>query len=217
MKRNKRSVKNPLRRRILRELKGDWKKYIVVALFLIFMIGFISGMYVANGSMLTAADEAVSKYRREDGHFILMNKADYEMIETLETKESLTIYENQFKDQKESWSEDISGTEKLSKAQRDSLEIRIFPIRQKVDLPCVMEGKLPEADNEIAIDRMHANNVGLKVGDTIKAGKRKLTITGLVSNPDYTTLFQNSSDMMFDALTFDVGLMTRKGFDQLSA
>ena len=217
MKRNKRSVKNPLRRRILRELKGDWKKYIVVALFLIFMIGFISGMYVANGSMLTAADEAASKYRREDGHFILLNKADNEMIETLETKESLTIYENQFKDQKESWSEDISGTEKLSKAQRDSLEIRIFPIRQKVDLPCVMEGKLPEADNEIAIDRMHANNVGLKVGDTIKAGKRKLTITGLVSNPDYTTLFQNSSDMMFDALTFDVGLMTRKGFDQLSA
>ena len=93
MKRNKRSVKNPLRRRILRELKGDWKKYIVVALFLIFMIGFISGMYVANGSMLTAADEAASKYRREDGHFILMNKADNEIIETLETKESLTIYE----------------------------------------------------------------------------------------------------------------------------
>ena len=40
----KKKIKNPLIRRIPRELTGDWKKYLVVSLFLILMIGFVSGM-----------------------------------------------------------------------------------------------------------------------------------------------------------------------------
>ena len=44
-KMRKKRNKNPLIKRILRELSGDWKKYLVVALFLILTIGFVSGMY----------------------------------------------------------------------------------------------------------------------------------------------------------------------------
>ena len=40
-------IKNPLIRRIPKELIGDWKKYLVVFLFLVLTIGFVSGMYVA--------------------------------------------------------------------------------------------------------------------------------------------------------------------------
>ena len=69
-------MRNPLRKRIIRELKGDWKKYLVVALFFILTIGFVSGMYVANGSMMKAAEEGVSGYRLEDGHFELNGRAD---------------------------------------------------------------------------------------------------------------------------------------------
>ena len=36
-----RKVKNPLHKRIPRELKGEWKKYLVVALFLLGTIGFV--------------------------------------------------------------------------------------------------------------------------------------------------------------------------------
>ena len=64
----KKRNKNPLIKRILRELSGDWKKYLVVALFLILTIGFVSGMYVANGSMLKAAEDGKTKYKLEDGH-----------------------------------------------------------------------------------------------------------------------------------------------------
>ena len=51
MKTAVKKLKNPLRRRCARELKDDWNKYLVIALFMIVMIGFVSGMYVANGSM----------------------------------------------------------------------------------------------------------------------------------------------------------------------
>lgn len=61
------------------ELSGDWKKYLVVALFLILTIGFVSGMYVANGSMLKAAEDGKTKYKLEDGHFELQKKADAEL------------------------------------------------------------------------------------------------------------------------------------------
>lgn len=48
-------IKNPLIRRIPKDLIGDWKKYLVVFLFLVLTIGFVSGMYVANESMITSA------------------------------------------------------------------------------------------------------------------------------------------------------------------
>lgn len=79
----KQKIKNPLRRRIPRELLGDWKKYLVVSLFLILTIGFVSGMYVANGSMLTAANKDVTEYKLEDGHFELESKADAELLEAI--------------------------------------------------------------------------------------------------------------------------------------
>ena len=37
MKKNK--TKNPLIKRVPRELKGDWSKYLLVSLFMIFVIG----------------------------------------------------------------------------------------------------------------------------------------------------------------------------------
>ena len=81
----KKKIKNPLIRRIPRELLGDWKKYLVVALFLILTIGFVSGMYVANESMLVAANEGVTKYKLEDGHFELDKKADETLLSAIET------------------------------------------------------------------------------------------------------------------------------------
>jgi putative ABC transport system permease protein len=64
-----RKITSPLKKRVPRELVGEWRKYVVIALFLILMIGFISGMYVANNSMLTSADKKKTEYNLEDGCF----------------------------------------------------------------------------------------------------------------------------------------------------
>lgn len=47
-------------------------------------------MYVANDSMLTSADEGVSKYKQEDGHFELKDKADSELVTAIESGEVKT-------------------------------------------------------------------------------------------------------------------------------
>ena len=74
-------MKNPLNRRLTRELKGELSKYLVILILLIATIGFVSGFLVADGSMLTAYNESFEKYNIEDGHFTVvkqMNKGSEE-------------------------------------------------------------------------------------------------------------------------------------------
>ena len=92
-------------------------------------------------------------------------------------------------------------------------KLRIYGPRNEIDLVCLMKGNLPELKDEIAIDRMYADNNRLSVGDEICLGNRTLSICGLVAFSDYSCLFENNSDMMFDAVKFGVGLMTKEGFD----
>ena len=81
---NKR-IKNPLIRRIPRKMRCEWRKYLVVGLFLILTIEFVSGMYVANGSMIKALEKSISRYMLEDGHFELSSKADENLISNIRT------------------------------------------------------------------------------------------------------------------------------------
>ncbi len=86
-------MKNPLRRRLPRELKSEFGKYLVVFLLMLATIGMVSGFLVADGSMLIAYDESFSKYNVEDGNFSTGEKiyrGQKEAIEELGVK----IYEN---------------------------------------------------------------------------------------------------------------------------
>ena len=64
-------MKNPLSRRLLRELRQDIGKYIALFLFLTLTTGFISGFLVADGSMVRAYDASFEKYDIESGHFTI--------------------------------------------------------------------------------------------------------------------------------------------------
>ena len=328
----KNKVKNPLIKRIPRELAGEWKKYLVVGLFLILMIGFVSGMYVANGSMMRSAAEGVTGYKLEDGHFELEKKADESLLSAIETGKRADVkqyytdkakdeldskFEKEFKKEfdseftkefdegfegqirqqltaggvpdsmletavseavrqaklddtykkaydkayKKAWKEAYDKAydkawEKLQKEideeyadaeekyeldDTDFMEIsvklyenfyknadednnndgkadgtiRVFKKTEDINLACVMEGALPENEDEIAIDRMHADNAGIRVGDQITVSGESYKVTGTIAYVNYATLHEKSTDLMFDALKFDVAMVTDEGFDRL--
>ncbi len=185
-------------------LGRDWKKYAVLFFLLVITIGFVAGMFVANDSMEYAADEAFEKYNIEHGHFELKKKATEELREDYEDL-GITIYEQFYKD----FDEDVDGD-----GEKDA-KIRVFKVREEVNKACLMEGEFPQAEGEIAIDRMHADNQGIAVGDTILLNKKEMKVTGLVASSDYSTLFENATDIMFDALTFDIGFVTGETYDKL--
>ena len=51
------------------------------------------------------------------------------------------------------------------------------------------------------MDRMHADNVGMKVGDTIKVSGKEFEVSGLIAYVNYSTLHEKKTDMMFDAIS----------------
>lgn len=195
-------MRNPLNKRLPREFKGEFAKYLAIFLFMTATIGFVSGFLVAGNSMIQAYDESFEKYNIENGHFVLEEKAEEETLTQLE-KEDVTIYP-QF------YLEEDTDTDESGKS--DST-LRIFEKRTDVNKVCVMDGKLPKSENEIAVDRMYADNNNLKTGDTITVGGKKLEISGLVALSDYSALFSDNSDLMFDAVKFGVAVMTDEGFD----
>lgn len=269
-------VRNPLIRRIFKELLGDWRKYLVVSLFLILTIGFVSGMYVANESMMKAANEGVAKYKLEDGHVELKQKVDEKLLLAIESGEKADIkqyyldkakeeldteFENKFgygalheevyqKAYNETWN-DIKNKvnekyiEEKDKYGLDNADfkvvstklyenfykneeedynndgivdgtVRIYAKTQDINLACLMEGSLPKTEDEIAVDRMHADNVGIKVGDTVTISGQLYHVVGLIAYVNYSTLHEKNTDLIFDALKFNVAMVTADGFKRLN-
>ena len=191
-------MKNPLRKRLPRELKGELGKYLVVFILMAASIGFVSGFLVADNSMLIAYNEGFEKYNIEDGNFRTaeqVHKTQREEIEALGVK----LYDNYY----------------VEEPLDNGSTMRFFKNRQQVDKVCLMKGELPAGTGEIAIDRMYADNNNLSVGDTLRSGKRTWKITGLVALSDYSCLFQNNNDSMFDAVKFGVSVVTEEEFDSL--
>lgn len=188
-------MKNPLRKRLPRELKSEAGKYLVIFLLMVVTIGFVSGFLVADGSMIAAYQESFEKYNIEDGNFRLskqMNKAQKKTIEA----SGVTIYENFY----------------VEEALTNGSTLRIFQNREAVNRVCLMEGAFPAGVGEIAIDRMYAANNGIEIGDTLTSEGRSWTVTGLVALSDYSCLFSDNSDSMFDAIKFGVAVVTADQF-----
>ena len=78
-------MRNPLIKRVPRELKSDWHKYLVIILFMVVMIGVISGMYVGHDSMLYSIDIGREELNIEDGSFELVKKASETLISDIES------------------------------------------------------------------------------------------------------------------------------------
>jgi putative ABC transport system permease protein len=192
-------MRNPLNRRLKREFKSDFGKYAVIFLFITLTIGFISGFLVADNSMTHAYEESFEKYNIEDGGFTLSNEADEKLIEDIEKEQEITIVKNYYIE---------------FKILNDDTKLRVFADRESIDLVCVMQGSKPSGKNEIALDRLFAENNNLEIGDTIKMGSKDYEITGFVALSDYSAQFENNSDMMFDATNFGVAIVTTGQFDE---
>lgn len=192
-------MKSPLRKRLLRELKSEFGKYLVVFVMMAITIAFVSGFLVADGSMIRAYNDSFQKYNIEDGYFRTKKKLTTTQKEDIE-KSDVKIYENFYIEQK----------------LTNGSTVRFFKNRKDVDKVCLMKGRMPEKSGEIVVDRMYAENNSLEIGDWVKSGKKAFQITGLVALSDYSALFQNNNDTMFDSVKFGVAIVTDKDFEALN-
>lgn len=185
---------SPLMKRIPREIRKGWSKYIVIFLLLVGTISLCSGFFVADESMLKAYNDSFDKYNIEDGHFMTKNPLNEAQRKNI--SRHVTIY-------------DLSYVERTL----SSSKIRIFKQRHTINKVDVLEGRLARKEGEIAIDRLYAKNNHLSIGNYLD---NKWKIVGFVALSDYSALFENNSDSMFDAIKFGVGVVNEKTFNQLT-
>ncbi|MBR1739159.1 MAG: ABC transporter permease [Ruminococcus sp.] len=194
-------MKNPLNKRLPRELKSEFGKYFIIFVFFVIIISAVSGFLVADGSLQKAYNDGFTKYNTEHGNLELTNEASDKLISSIEEKGDIVLYKNFYKDEE---TLDFSST------------LRMFSQRDEVNKPSLWEGELPEADNDIAIDRLYAKNHKLEVGSDLAINGVTLNVSGIVALPDYSTLYESPTDLMFDNDSFGVGVMTKAGFDAIS-
>lgn len=193
-------MKNPLMKRLPRALKSEVGKYLVIFIFMVIVIGFVSGFMVASGSLVKIYNESFEKYNIEDGNFELYAEADDTAQKVIENDGKIRIHENFYIERE---TKEVDST------------LRIYKNREEIDKVCLMKGALPTGKNEIAIDRMYAKNNSLDVGDVLTVGDKELTISGFVALSDYSALYASPSDMMFDAIKFGVAVVTEEGFNAM--
>ncbi len=320
-------MRNPLIKRIPKELVSEWHKYLVIIVFMVIMISVISGMYVGHDSMLASVYSNRDELNLEDGRFELSERASDELLDDISSGELADVREyfiqkgmdeadekvaeaieeeltnavteaieegvraqcslygiddediiseqidNAISENFDSALEEARESDEFKDAEKEAYEeahnevikkvdeewdkiadryelddpeftpvsvtvyehfyreepedddndgtaeanVRIFKSDSVIDMASFNYGRAPETASEIAIDRMHADNLGVGIGDTITVGGKKFEVVGLLSYVNYLTLHESNKDLMFDAFGFDVAMVTPEGFDSFNS
>lgn len=192
-------MRNPLHKTLKKEFLRNRSRYISLSLVLILMIGVVTGfLSVAySAKELLIKDQISSKV--EDGQLALRDRMDVKTKTKLEAL-GLKVYEQFYTEQSVS---------------RDTM-VRVYRKRFDINRATLHEGRMPNKQTEIALDRLFALKNGYSIRDTIRMSGKSMTITGLISVPDYTSLIQKNSDMMMDPIHFGIAIVTDTGFQTLS-
>ncbi|MBS4899569.1 MAG: ABC transporter permease [Clostridiales bacterium] len=191
-------MRNPLNKRFFREIKNNFARHFVLFLLLIVTIGEVSGFLVSDHSLITAYEDSFSNDNIEDGNFTSADKLTEDQVRSVE-ENRVKLYEDHYSDRKL----DNEST------------LRIYKNREEVNKVNLLSGKMPKAEDEIAVDRLYAKNNDLKVGDAIRSGENTWKITGMVALSDYSALFSKNSDTIFDSTKFGVSIVNADGWDKI--
>lgn len=190
---------NPLNKRFKRDLRSDAGKYVAIFLFIVFFIGAASGFMVADNSVSAQFKTTDVEYNVEDGHLAFNVKPSADVLSKIESQNDLKLYDLNYKEE----------------TIKNSKTLRIYKVRNELNKECLMSGEMPTKDNEIAVDRMFAENNKITVGDSLKIKGKKYVVSGLIALSDYSALFKSNGDMMFDAVGFGVAVMTNGGYNTI--
>nr|AHF25160.1 ABC-type transport system, involved in lipoprotein release, permease component [uncultured bacterium Contig1772] len=194
---------SPLKKRLPRELKNNLGKYLGMFLLLTLAIAFTSGFLVAASSIELIGANMRADYNIEDGHFATTFKAHDRSLKAVEEL-GCTVVEQFYYDSPLAFDGAADGT-----------QARVFPNRGNCNQAVYAQGRAPEADGEIALDRVFCRNNNLNVGDTVNLAGRDMTLVGIMTLSDYSSLFQNNSSFIFNALSFTTAQVTQEAYDMI--
>ncbi|MCD8095837.1 MAG: ABC transporter permease [Ruminococcus sp.] len=176
-----------LRKRILRELKGSFTKYIALMLLITLGMYIVVSMELMVMTTVEGTAEHGEQNCVEDGQFsVFIPLTDAQLDELNDS--GFTI--------EKIFSVDVDAADKT--------KLRMMKVRKSVDKIELDEGDLPSKSNECVLEKLYAQVHGLETGDTITAAGREFKIVGTGSVPDYEAPLENLSDTSASSESFGV-------------
>ena len=203
---------SPLIKRFPRELRNNLGKYLGIFLLMSVSIALTSGFLLTANSISVIIEEMPAKYNIEDGRFTTAFEATDAQLDAVRAvaedsdANGANIYEN--------FALDCDFTQSDGSNDR-SRTLRVYTHRTEVDLAAYAQGQAPQADDEVAIDRVFAQNNDVALGDTVRLAGRDFTVCGIMTLADSQALFENNSDFTVNTLSFGVAEVSDSGFAAL--
>lgn len=97
----------------------------------------------------------------------------------------------------------------------DNSVLRVFKVRENVDLIDPDDGFIPEKSGEIFLEKRYCEEHEISLGDTVKIGEKSFAVTGIGSVPDYDAPTKKFSDSSVDSSLFGVGFVASEDYEAL--
>lgn len=189
-------MKNPIYKRIARQIISSPGRNLPLFLAMIFIVVFASSFFISQDSVKKLYYKQLNEGKIEDGQFTTIQPLSDTLKNKLED-ENVKIYE--------------CFNMELSSGQGKKL--KAFKKRNDINKEQVLKGRLPEQFGEVALSGNYARANGIRVQDTIQLEGTSWLVTGLVSLPDYSSLLRNRDDLVMDTGYYGICLLNEKGFD----
>ena len=187
-----------LRRKMRRELRANWLRYLALGLVIVFAMYIIVSLIGAADTVILGTRQHAAQNRVEDGQFTVfvpLTEAERTELSRLGAEVEPAFY--------------------LDYAQDSGCVLRVFRLRQTIDLAEPEAGLLPDRDDQIALEKRFCEANGLHVKDRITLAGKTLTISAIVTSPDYDTPFRAMGDSTVDSANFGTAFVTDAAYDQL--
>ncbi len=199
-------MKNPLNKRLVRELWHNKSRYLIVALFAILTIMLNTSFFSVQQSIKQTYYDSLESGKVEDGQLTFAQPL---------TAEQTKVFADKGVDYRENFylSLDIDSDKKSS----DRAVVRLFKNDRQFNKIAFFEGKRKTDDHSIQVERIFAQNNKLKIGDKIKIAGQSFEISGIIALADYSTLLRKNSDILPDYNNFCLATINPATFDKLAA
>lgn len=189
-----------LRRRIPRELKENLWRW--TALFLMIVLGMyiVTAVVGAAENIITGSRKEAENNLVEDGEFSTWAPLTKEQEKFL--RDNGIILEEKFS---------------LDIGLEDGSTLRFMKNRGKINLIALHEGKIPEENGEILIEKRYCQEHNYAIGDKIQIAGREFKIVGIGTTPDYDLPLRNFSDMSAESTFFGTAFVTAEQYEAVLA
>lgn len=189
-----------LRKKLLRDLGKAWPRYLALGLMILLSMYLIISLIGAADTIIIGSARLAEANRVEDGQFTTFVPLSAAELAALRGQ-GVTVEPMFFRDY----------------ALDDGSVLRVFRLRQEIDLEQLEVGALPESDGEILLEKRYCEEKGLGPGDAVALCGQELAVSGIATTPDYDTVFRSLGDSTVDSASFSTAFVTPTLYDRLAA